>query len=73
MRPGEAVPPIDDDVEPYTLPVQSIDPPWWVVVRYTDAAGTRWEFREPSPDVLAGPPRRLRRSPLQLWRPRADW
>jgi hypothetical protein len=34
----------------------------WVVVRFTDSAGIRWEYNEPwDPEDLADPVRRLRR------------
>jgi hypothetical protein len=35
---------------------------WYLLVRYTDSAGTRWEYFEPgNPQELARPVRRLRR------------
>lgn len=79
MRPGEAVPPRDaDDSTLFEIALTTpLDEPWWVAVRWTDAAGARWEFIEPqATDDLAWPPRRLRlrRRPLRRrWRPRAYW
>jgi hypothetical protein len=73
MLSGEAVPPRDTDDGLYELAIGSIED-WWVAVRYSDAAGARWEFREPrSPESLAGPPRRLRTRRWQVWRPRVWW
>jgi hypothetical protein len=69
MRAGEAVPPRDDN-ELFEMALKSIEH-WWVVVRFTDAAGARWEFREPaSIESLALPPQRVRRRP---WRTRPGW
>jgi hypothetical protein len=73
MRPGEAVPPRDSDEGLYELAIGSLED-WWVAVRYTDAAGVRWEFREPrSPESLARPAHRLRARWWQLWRRPLWW
>jgi hypothetical protein len=64
MRPGTVVPaaPDDDEDGAFRLRFQSRGRTWWTVVRWTDAAGVRWESCEPSsPDALALPPRRVRR------------
>jgi hypothetical protein len=54
---------------------RTIDTPWWVVVRFTDSAGVRWEYAEPKEvGALAPPPKRLhRRRPrwLRAWLPPA--
>jgi hypothetical protein len=66
MRPGMSVPPIEDPpghllarwrrVLPFVGDIE------WVVVRFTDSAGVRWEYAEPwEPGTLADPARRLRR------------
>ena len=48
----------------------SPDDVWWVVVRWTDAAGVRCEVYEPSdPSVPAAPPQQLRRRRRQLAAP----
>jgi hypothetical protein len=45
------------------------DDPWWVLVRWSDSAGRRWEFSESSEGrVLARPPTKVRSRPL-TWRP----
>lgn len=42
---------------------------WWIVVRWSDSAGRRWEFSEATAGrELAQPPGRVRRQPL-TWRP----
>jgi hypothetical protein len=42
---------------------------WWILVRWTDSAGQRWEFSESSAGrVLARPPRKVRRH-ARSWRP----
>jgi hypothetical protein len=72
MVSSEVLPPNETDTLP--LATESIDGTWWVAVRWTDAAGDRWHFREPPNETLsAGPPRRLRRRRFELWRPRARW
>lgn len=54
MQPGEAI-------EADAAGITSLEgDPWWVVVRYSDSAGERWEYIEPgAPRELAGRPRRV--------------
>jgi hypothetical protein len=57
MRPGQTVPP--DGWLTGTSEVGAIE---WVVVRFTDSAGVRWEYNEPwDVGTLANPLRRLRK------------
>lgn len=81
MRPGVVFPATGDD-DPdrrFAFTLVSPEDVWWAVARWTDAAGVRWEFYEPSdPGALALPPRRLRRRRrrlrhLHLGRTRAIW
>lgn len=75
IRSGETNPSREREAAPlWNLQVDTIEPPWWVVVRYTDAGGARWEFSEPGGETtLSRPPRRLRRRRLELWRRRRLW
>jgi hypothetical protein len=78
LRPGEAHPaltieaPYDDDaVCPSSHRIIHDDPgeePWWIVVRWSDSAGRRWESGVAMGDELARPARKLRRW-SGTWRP----
>jgi hypothetical protein len=72
IRVGESVPPegsgwLDKEVQ---LPPDDIG---WILVRWHDAAGIRWEVSDQGPATSRGRPRRLRRWRWQLWRDPADW
>ena len=72
IRPGESVPPegsgwLDQAI---TLPPDDIG---WILVRWTDAAGDRWEVSDQGPAASRVRPRRLRRRWWQLWRSPANW
>jgi hypothetical protein len=55
MRPGVEV------ASDHTLGVLD-DEPWWVIVRYSDSAGERWEYVEPgAPREVAGRPKLVRK------------
>jgi hypothetical protein len=86
MRSGEVVPP---HPEPQEQPIRdaedgsreyavagprSLDAPSWVVVRFSDALGRRWEVAAPADphDALLGP-RRLRARRFQVWRRHENW
>jgi hypothetical protein len=49
------------------------DDVWWLLVRWTDAAGLRWELSEQGPTLLRAEPRKLRTWGWQMWRPKRDW
>ena len=61
MRSGESMPPVDGEwLGPIIAPFER-DEPWDVVVRFSDAAGRRWEFSEPASERrMAHRPRRVR-------------
>jgi len=72
IRAGESDPPggsgwLDKKVR---LPPDDIG---WIVVRWSDAAGIRWEVSDQGPATSRGRPRRLRRWRWQFWRAPADW
>lgn len=72
IRAGESVPPqnsgwLDKEIR---LPPDDIG---WILVRWSDAAGVRWEVSDQGPATSRGRPRRLRRRKWQLWRTAADW
>lgn len=72
IRPGESVPPKSDGwlEKAAQLPPDDIG---WIVVRWTDSGGTRWEASDQGPATMRKRPRRLRHWRWQLWRRRADW
>jgi hypothetical protein len=72
VRAGESVPPEDSGwlEKAIQLPPDDIG---WILVRWSDAAGTRWEVSDQGPATSRGRPRRLRRWRWQLWRAPADW
>lgn len=65
MENGESLPPSDGEwMGPIAATIGPSDP-WWIVVRYSDCAGQRWQFVEPGNQrELAQRPRRIRN---------ADW
>lgn len=72
IRAGESVPPeesgwLDKEVQ---LPPDDIG---WILVRWSDAAGVRWEVSDQGPATSRGRPRRLRTWKWQFWRAPADW
>jgi hypothetical protein len=80
MRSGEVVPPEKGEPEIVrgdefvVAGPRDLRQPWWVVVRYADAAGRRWEIREPAdPEGRLLGPLQLRSARWDLWRRRADW
>jgi len=46
---------------------------WWVLVRWTDTAGVRWELTEQGPSMQSFGARRLRTHWWQRWRDESDW
>lgn len=72
IRAGESVPPEDSGwlEKEVVLPPDDIG---WILVRWSDAAGVRWEASDQGPATLRGRPRRLRRWGWQFWRAAADW
>lgn len=82
MRSGEQVPPhpepqeqpIRNGLYEYPLPGKIDAGPWWVIVRYGDALGRRWQVRGPlDPHVQLDGPVRLRGRRLEVWRPPERW
>jgi hypothetical protein len=72
VRAGEILPPQDQGwlEKAVALPPDDV---WWLLVRWTDAAGVRWEISEQGPSLLRAEPRRLRTWPWQVWRPKRSW
>ena len=73
MRPSEVLPPPEDGWLEQAVALPS-DDVWWVLVRWTDAARTRWQLSEQGPTLLRTEPRRVRGIwGWQKWRPKRDW
>lgn len=61
LRPGERAPSKGPGFEREVDP-KRLEGRWWVVVRWSDSAGRRWEFKEGDGEqALAGRPKRVRR------------
>jgi hypothetical protein len=72
LKPGESNPEVDGQWLERALPLPH-DDVGWVLVRWTDAGGVRWEYSDQGPATEAGRPRRLRTWSWQVWRPERDW
>jgi hypothetical protein len=71
LRASEVLPPDESWLEKaVALPEDDV---WWVLVRWTDSAGARWELTEQGPSLLRFEPRRLRTWRWQAWRSPRDW
>lgn len=70
IRPGESVPPRGWLEKEVRLPPDDVG---WILVRWSDAGGVRWEASDQGPAALRTPPRRLRKSCWEVWRPASDW
>jgi len=71
MKPGDSHPSAEGWTDKkIALPEDDI---WWVLVRWTDVAGTRWEVTDQGPAMLAHHPYPLRAHFWQLWRRASDW
>jgi hypothetical protein len=57
LPPGESEPPSGNlSLPEVQVPDEHLEDPCWVAVRYTDSAGERWQYIEPSdPNALAPP------------------
>lgn len=72
LKSGESSPIKDGHWLERALPMPP-DDVGWVLVRWTDAAGARWEYSDQGPAAEGRRPRRLRTWTWQVWRPKRDW
>lgn len=72
LRPGESAP---KGTPPYEVVVNEhpFDQAWFLVVRWSDSAGRRWEFIENDRRDVAHKPVKLRRQRSGRWLMRGDW
>ena len=46
---------------------------WWVLVRWTDTSGARWELVEQGPSLVSSGAQQLQTYRWQFWRKKRDW
>jgi hypothetical protein len=80
MRPGEEVPPSPAanpeivQMDQYVVAApRDLRSDWYVVVRYWDGLGRRWELRASVDPERFRQATRLRRHDFEVWRPRERW